>query len=306
MSVHLAAFPLAPLVERIRSGDASAKPEIVVAMMPMLWGICTQVGTAYGENPGNLLSAGAMAVEKSIPYLTKGSIGSWVFFLKKIVMSAAIHEAKCNLPGRSLSGPATKIGYCESLDAEVTHHDEACGTLHDILADQSPEVRSYDYVYRSLAKLKRNQREIVELHFGFDGSGGRTQEESATLLGYTRQNVSLHISKAMRKLRALLAEELAMLDTRREMSPQEPRSESKARASSRNASMLSSRTNSSMTERSRSAPRSTWNARFQSAAPSESGWRTMPEGPTVQLKTWISRTSGRIAPSPSSASGSGI
>jgi hypothetical protein len=203
------------LAKRIWSGDASAEPEIIGAMIPLMWGICNQVGSAYGENPGTLLSAAALSVEKAIPYLKKGSAGGWIFFLRKIVMAAVIVEAKNNLPGRSLSGPSTKIGSCQSLDAEMTHGDESGITLHDVIPDQKREVRSYDHVYRSLAKLKPAHRRIVELHFGFDGKGPRTQEESAAELGCTPQNVSLHISNAMGKLRALLAEEMVVLDSLR-------------------------------------------------------------------------------------------
>lgn len=199
------------LSSRIRAGDDCAAPEILDAVMPLLWAACHEVGAAFGEDPRNLISASALAAEKSVPYLKKTTVGMWLHYLKRIARAAAIREARSNAPGRSLSGPSTKIGSCQSLDAEITHEDGEGSTLHDLIPSQTPEARNYEHLHRSLSRLKPNHRKVVELHFGFDGRGARTQAESARELGTTRQNVSLHIAAAMKKLRSLLAEEIAML-----------------------------------------------------------------------------------------------
>ena len=201
---------LSVLAARIRAGDASAGSEIIAAVMPLMWGACHEVGAALGEDPRNLLSAAVLAGEKSIPYLKKCSVGSWMYYLKKIARAAAIREARNNAPGRSLGGQSTRIG-CQSLDAEILNEEGDGNTLHEKIPSQTPGPCNYEHVHRSLARLRPKQRAAVELHFGFDGQGQRTQEESAAALGTTRQNVSLHIAAALRKLRSLLAEEVAML-----------------------------------------------------------------------------------------------
>ncbi len=198
------------LADRLRAGDERAGPEILEAVMPLMWSVCYEAAQMFGEDSRNLLSAVAAEVVASLSDLERGvTVGSWLFYLRKNARAAAIREARRIAPGRSLSGPSTRIGGVVSLDASLIPGELT--TLHDIIPTPAREASNYEHIYRALARLKPTHRRVVELHFGLDGSGHRTQAESAAALGTTRQNVSLHIATAMRKLRSLLAEEIAML-----------------------------------------------------------------------------------------------
>jgi len=75
----------------------------------------------------------------------------------------------------------------ERVTADVAVHvawAQVCHTLQEVVA-----------------RLPEKERWIVARHYGLDGRGGCTQQALGQLLGCTRQAVSYHLAKALRRMR---------------------------------------------------------------------------------------------------------
>ena len=53
----------------------------------------------------------------------------------------------------------------------------------------------------TVAQLPHKERWVVARYYGLDGRGGRTQRALGEKLGCTRQAISYHVRKAVRRLR---------------------------------------------------------------------------------------------------------
>ena len=71
----------------------------------------------------------------------------------------------------------------------------------DDVAQQVVRTEIFQTLRATVAQLPHKERWVVARYYGLDGRGGRTQRALGEKLGCTRQAISYHVRKAVRRLR---------------------------------------------------------------------------------------------------------
>jgi RNA polymerase sigma-70 factor (ECF subfamily) len=178
------------LVERSRS-DASAFAELYDFYLPRIYGfIARRVGErAVAED------LTAMTFERALGTLRRGdfrneSFGGWLY---RVASNAIVDHVRRGRRTVQLGGSGTYDGGDER---DMILGDEAASAAFAAALDR-------DVVRRALLRLPEPQRRLLVLKF-FDGL---EIDELCTALGCTRPTLAVKLHRALRALRAAVAQE---------------------------------------------------------------------------------------------------
>jgi RNA polymerase sigma-70 factor (ECF subfamily) len=182
------------LVERSRS-DASAFAELYDFYLPRIYGfIARRVGErAVAED------LTAMTFERALGTLRRGdfrneSFGGWLYRVASNAIVDQVRRDRRTVPLGGGNGAAGDDGREE--DREIRLGDEAATGAFAAALDR-------DVVRRALLRLPEAQRRLLVLKF-FDGL---ELDELCTTLGCSRPTFAVKLHRALRALRAAVAQE---------------------------------------------------------------------------------------------------
>ncbi len=100
----------------------------------------------------------------------------------------------------------------DSLDAPLSNNEDVEGTLQDLIVDESqvsPVVAvehrlQKEKIDRRLRTLKKAERLVITLRFGFEGEEPCTLEQVGKKMGFSRERIRQIESAALKSLRAIL------------------------------------------------------------------------------------------------------
>ncbi len=98
----------------------------------------------------------------------------------------------------------TEVSFEDSLsfdsEGNELHLEDVLGTDEDIVTKPLEDETDKRLMYEEVDKLKKRDKEIIELRYGLNGKKEMTQKEVANLLGISQSYISRIEKKVIRKL----------------------------------------------------------------------------------------------------------
>lgn len=186
-------------VELMEAGDTSAKDVLIERNLRLVAHIARKY-TGPNTSQEDLISIGTIGLIKAInTYTSKRATRLATYAARcienEILMS--IRTSKKNKQEVSISLP---IG--TDKDGNEISFNDILGSDPDEIVDnlnlKFQVIELYGVIEKNLSK---REREIINLRYGLDGQGPRTQREIAASMGISRSYVSRIEKKALSKLR---------------------------------------------------------------------------------------------------------
>ena len=195
----LAAPEEAAAIAAMRQGDKAARDRLIAHNLRLVVYIARKFDNT-GINIEDLISNGTIGLIKAIGTFDPG---------KKIKL--ATYASRCIeneiLMFLRRSGKAHReVSLDEPLstdwDGNELHLGDIMGTDPDMVCADLEEQSDRDALRAAVQRLPGRERNIIEMRFGFDGRGERTQKEVADALGISQSYISRLEKRIIRRLHA--------------------------------------------------------------------------------------------------------
>jgi len=189
--------------KKLKDGDSNAKDELIKHNLRLVFYITKRYENEYYKD--DLDSIGIMGLIKSINTFDIEKGYEFTTYASKVINNEILMFFR----------KENKYIQVDSFEKTIGHDKNGNElSLNDILADENSDfTEQYDLteeemlIRRAVKKLPEKERNIIEMHFGFNGNKPHTQKEIAQILNFSQSYVSRLITKILPEVKSKFLKE---------------------------------------------------------------------------------------------------